>query len=178
LAADKPGSCPGRRAAFAFSQESAMQEGATVRAKHMLSDDTRAAFAGFVDNHDCGDAWALVLSALPETELAKCEQLIGLNRPDPEFREGVATAIFFSLVLHSIPLKRSSIVRREYKLIEKEAATAAKSLRQLSAALDQTVLRGMAPRLLRLTDGAFETHAAVVALPCGDCQKSRRPVQG
>jgi hypothetical protein len=116
-----------------------------VRGDRKLSDDARTAISRLFDTRDFANGRALLLDAISESELRKCEELIGLRKPIPEFRQGIADAIFLSGCLHRAAPKRASTVRSEFKAIERQATAAAKSLEQLSTALAQTILCGLLP---------------------------------
>jgi hypothetical protein len=108
----------------------------------------RAAIAKLFDIPGFGEGWALVLNAFSETELRGCECAIGLIKPNPQFRVGIANGVFVALCFRAAPPKRASTVRSEFKTVAKQAAAAATSLQRLSAALDQTMLHDQLPEPL------------------------------
>jgi hypothetical protein len=125
-----------------------------------LSDDARGAMAKLFDIPELCQAWAaLVLHVFSETDFQECERAIGLIRPNPEFRAGIADAVLVAVVLHFSAPKPPQTVRNEWANVAKQAAAAATSLEQLSAALDQTRLRDRLPESftsLMATRGAID----------------------
>jgi hypothetical protein len=98
------------------------------------------------------DVPALTLSAFADATYAECERMVGLNRASPEFRRGIADAVFFSSCLHKAPPKRASDLRKQLTRIEKHARNAAAELQQLSKAL----------ALISLTERPPKTIAALI----------------
>jgi hypothetical protein len=72
---------------------------------------------------------------LPDELLDQCEETIGLNRQDPEFRRYIADIVMLSSVVHERPLERPGDVRKQHAIVEKRARTAAAELKRLTEAI-------------------------------------------
>jgi hypothetical protein len=107
-----------------------------VVADWKLSNKARAAFAEVFGVPGFGNAWASTLRVFSESELQGCERAVGLDRPNPEFRAGIADAVAICIWLHAIRPRRYSEIRQEFILFAKRAETVALALQQLSAMLD------------------------------------------
>ncbi len=109
---------------------------------------------------------ALALSAVPETKLQGWETLVGLDRPNAEFRERIADAIFWAVCFHHLRPKRARVVRNDLRSIERRANAAVAGLTELSGELQRSTFARwpefLEPRLARLASAidVLQTLAA------------------
>jgi hypothetical protein len=85
--------------------------------------------------------WQQIYSQFSDTNLNECEALIGLTRPDEEFRMAIVDAAFMALCLQVKPPKRRSAIRKDREFLAAQAAAAATALQRLSDIFPQVVPR-------------------------------------
>lgn len=136
-----------------------------------------------------GPSWQRVREALTDDELTACEHAVGLVKPNSEFRDGIADAIFLGLCLvRQVPPKTARAIRAEHKAVAKraEAAAAIDQLRDALGAMSSKLIGEDVPpavcALLSLDttdwlrDLAYIALAAAASVPPGKLGAPRRSI--
>ena len=82
--------------------------------------------------------WRRIIAVAISSHVPELEKLLGVQQPNPQFRDGLSEAILICVLTNKVPPKRHSQIRNELKEISEDAAAAEEIIRRLISRLGET----------------------------------------